>query len=368
MANLAGEFQRQGAKVTVLTALWNPRWPAEFTHRGARVVRLRQPPVRMWGTYRYMQALSDWLTQHASELDLVYVSMFKHDAYAALGALKPARVPVAIRGEGAGLSGDMHWQLDALGGRQIKRRTMSAAAFIAPSRAIEAEITAAGYPRGRIRFIANGVAPADVEDRAARRAAARDTLASHRELDLAPAERLVVYTGRLHEAKGLIDLVRAWPAVLEAEPWARLWIAGEGPLRERLAKEISEQGLSGVATLAGSFDAVDDLLAAADAFVLPSHEEGMSVALLEAMAAGLPVVASDIPGNRQLVDHDVHGLLVPAGDQDALAGAIVRALSDARCGTWSDAARSRVASDFSLERSAREHLTLFERLIAEARR
>ncbi len=79
--------------------------------------------------------------------------------------------------------------------------------------------------------------------------------------------------------------------------------------------------------LAGSFDPLDDVLQAADCFVLPSYEEGLSLALLEAMAAGLPVVASDIPGNRLAIEPNVEGLLVPLGNPAALAAALDRVMT-----------------------------------------
>ncbi|MBX7168647.1 MAG: glycosyltransferase family 4 protein [Pirellulales bacterium] len=373
MARLAGEFQHQGAQVTVLTARWNPRWPETIDHRGVRVVRLAQPGLRFWGTWRYMRKLDAWLSARRAQFDLVYVSMFKHDAYATLGAARRARFPVALRAEGAGLSGDMHWQLEARFGRRIKQRCATAGAFIAPSRAIQEELIAAGYRRSRIHLIPNGVAvSADGETtathRAQRRAQARRELAqSNHELAFVGEAPLALYTGRLHEAKGLMDLVRAWPGVRERVPGACLWLAGEGPLRTALAAEIIEQGLAGAVVLAGSFDAVDDLLTAADVFVLPSYEEGMSVALLEALAAGLPVVASDIPGNRDLVEHETHGLLVAPGDAAGWVQAIAATVHDAEAAARrAAAARARVAAEFSLSRAVRTHWELFERLIHEA--
>ena len=105
------------------------------------------------------------------------------------------------------------------------------------------------------------------------------------------------------------------------------------------------------------------VLAAADLFVLPSYSEGMSISLLEAMAAGLPVVATDIPGNRALVRHEQEGLLVPVRDATSLAAAIGRIFDSAAQGVQLGAAgRMRAAEEFSLENSARAHLELIESL------
>jgi glycosyltransferase involved in cell wall biosynthesis len=105
------------------------------------------------------------------------------------------------------------------------------------------------------------------------------------------------------------------------------------------------------------------LLCAADLFILPSHEEGMSMALLEAMAAGLPCVASDIPGNRRLIQHDEHGFLAPPSCPQALAAAILELLSHPqRCRRYAQSARQRVAQEFSVERCVQQHVALFEDL------
>lgn len=117
--------------------------------------------------------------------------------------------------------------------------------------------------------------------------------------------------------------------------------------------------------LPGSFDEVIDVLHAADVFVLPSYEEGMSLSLLEAMAAKLPAVASDIPGNRKLIVNGEHGLLVPPRTTTELAEAIMRLIDDATLAAKLAAqARRRVEQEFSLRAMAERHLEICEKLIA----
>jgi glycosyltransferase involved in cell wall biosynthesis len=156
---------------------------------------------------------------------------------------------------------------------------------------------------------------------------------------------LVLYAGRLHWTKGLDVLLRAFARVRSALPSARLEILGEGEERERLealaaslgaaspgagSRDAGSPGVVGV-TFRGSLpnrDAIREMGRTA-VFVLPTRTmEGHPKALLEAMATGAACVATDVPGNRDLIVDGESGLLVPPSDEEALAGALVRLLSD----------------------------------------
>ena len=365
MAGLGAELARRVGEVTLLTARWQPQWPAEINFRGLRVARLPNPPQRVWGTWQYMRAVRDWLAKNPERYQLIYVSMLKHDAYAVLKAAR-GRVPVVLRGEGAGPSGDCCWQEQARGGCWIRRQCRKAQAIVAPSQAIEEELLAAGYPRDRVQRIANGVAIPAAGD-PVHKAMARAVLeAANPRLHLAPGAPLAVYTGRLDHAKGLTNLVAAWEELASRRLQARLWLVGEGPYRSDLEAQIEARGLAGRVVLAGVFDNVDEILAAANVFVLPSQEEGMSLALLEAMAVGVPVVASDIPGNRNLITHGQEGWLVPVHAVNVLRSAIEQVWDQPeQARQRAAAARKLVAGRYSLAKMADEHLTLFERLLAE---
>jgi len=368
MANMACELRRQGWSVVLLTAQWQSHWPTEVVHREIPVVRLPNPAQRGWGTLRYMLALSRWLRTHGKTLDLVYVSMLKHDAYAALHALSGTPVPVVLRAEGAGETGDCAWQQTARFGSRIRRSCQGADALIAPSKVIRDELLAAGYPASHTHFIANGVTVGPARELECRWAARRALAEVNHDLGADASDPVAVYTGRLHPAKGLFELVKAWPAVLKRFPTARLWLVGEGPAREELFELILDLELRGRVVMPGCFDDVQDLLQAADLFVLPSHEEGMSLSLLEAMAAGLPIVATDIPGNKALVEHGVHGVLTPPRDPTRLALSMIDVLDRKEwAASLGQAARERVAKNYSLEASTATHVEYFEQWIAQKR-
>lgn len=369
MANLACEFMRQGRQIVVLTAQWEPHWPTECVHREVTVLRMPQPQVRGWGTIRYMHALSRWLRKHQHEWDAVLVSMLKHDAYTAVHSLQQSAVPVIIRAEGAGDTGDIAWQRTARFGSRIKQACLSADALIGPSPRIVEEMLAADYSAAKTHYIPNGVAvppPHDASDQLTARLAISDANPS---LEMVPDAPLVVYTGRLHERKGLQDLVHAWGKIAPRRPNGRLWMIGDGPQRDDLYDTIVDLSLHHQVFLPGAFDDVTELLSAADIFVLPSYEEGMSLSLLEAMSVGVPVIATDIPGNRLLITHEEHGLLVPTHDPAAIHQAIERLLTDkVLAARLAMQARQRVEREFSLAKMAERHLQVIDDALTERRR
>ena len=172
--------------------------------------------------------------------------------------------------------------------------------------------------------------------------------------------------GRLHEQKGHTFLLAAARMVLAEAPAAIFLIAGYGPLREKLEEQVEELGIGSNVRFLGYRKDVQNILAALDVFVLPSLWEGMSNAILEAMAAGKPVVATAVDGNVEQVLDGETGLLVPPADAEALGDAL---LSLAREPEKADAmgkrGRARVGREFPLSRMTGAYLDLYARLLEE---
>ena len=140
----------------------------------------------------------------------------------------------------------------------------------------------------------------------------------------------VLSVGRLDKFKGGDVLLRAWQSVTRSKPDAHLTMVGDGPERSNLEALARNLSIGDTVSFTGTSFDVAEQYGTAGLFVLPSIQEGMPNALLEAMAAGLPCVASDLPGTRGIVEDGTSGMLVPAGDPQALAGALIELLGDER--------------------------------------
>jgi sugar transferase (PEP-CTERM/EpsH1 system associated) len=187
-----------------------------------------------------------------------------------------------------------------------------------------------------------------------------DRSAARRALRL-PAHAVVVgAVGRLDAVKDHRGLLQAFSILRSDQPAAELVIVGDGPRRGDLERQIQELGLTGHVHLLGMRQDVAVLLRGFDAFVLPSLAEGISNTVLEAMATGLPVVATRVGGNPELVEHGVTGALVAPGSPLVLAAALRCYVEDAVLReAHGDAGRRRVLQHFTLERMAQAYRDLY---------
>ena len=181
------------------------------------------------------------------------------------------------------------------------------------------------------------------------------------------AEQVVVGTvGRLDPVKDQASLVKAFAALGPSRPAARLIIVGDGPCRVELTKLIGDLGLEGHAVLLGERQDVPELMAAMDVFVLPSIAEGMSNTVLEAMATGLPVVATKVGGNPELIEDGLTGRLVSPLDVSGLTDAIDGYLDDGHIrALHGKASRQRAVERFDLAVMARAYEKLYDSVLGE---
>ncbi|MCC6454119.1 MAG: glycosyltransferase [Caldilineaceae bacterium] len=217
-----------------------------------------------------------------------------------------------------------------------------------------------GVDANRVRAIANGVrrfSNVPIADRSALR----------QSLGLPENAYVVITVGRLTEQKAHTDLLAAIPQVLRQQPQALFVWLGDGPLKATLRDEINANGLSKQVLMLGTRKDVALFMQAADLLVMPSLFEGMPLVLLEAMTAGLPIVATRVGGNSEVIEDQVHGCLVPPANPPVLAHAIVDALAHPeQTERWRKAAQLRFESSFTVERMANAMDDLYRRLLRQA--
>lgn len=169
-----------------------------------------------------------------------------------------------------------------------------------------------------------------------------------RSLGIGPPHFLFGTIGRLHQQKGQMHLLAAFRSVSERHPHTRLLIVGEGELREALRQQVTMLGLDDAVILAGARKDIPELLSAMDVFVLSSLWEGQPISLLEAMAAGKPVVSTNVNGIGDILTDRKNALLVPAADIRELESAMNFLVADEvmRCGLGA-AARATISESYS---------------------
>ncbi|WP_281718524.1 glycosyltransferase [Pandoraea apista] len=235
--------------------------------------------------------------------------------------------------------------------------------------AVAAFVAQRAAPAARIASMPNGIDTTryrpDVQTRTQWRAAAQAAPSGASE-NLPVDGPIVFAAGRMVDAKDYPTLVDAFAHVRRELPEARLFIAGDGPLRDTIQASVDARGLTGAITLLGRRNDVAQWMCAADVYVMSSAWEGLPLVVGEAMASGLPVVSTDCGGVRELIGSGAGNALVPVGDAQALGGALLRQLrADASVRYATGVAnRERIVAHYSLDAVLTRWLETYARLAA----
>jgi sugar transferase (PEP-CTERM/EpsH1 system associated) len=218
-----------------------------------------------------------------------------------------------------------------------------------------------GVAKSKLRLICNGV---DVERFRPGETKIRETVLPSGFAD--QDSLLIGSVGRLEAVKDQLTLVRAFNELCLLRPddnRLRLVLIGDGSLRDKVEELVAKAGIQDRVWLAGNREDVPQLLSALDVFVLPSLAEGISNTILEAMACGLPVVATRVGGNGELVREGETGFLVPRADPQAMAAALLNYVDYAALrAAHGAAARTRVEGSFSIDRMVSRYLEVYDEL------
>lgn len=354
-------FQSRGHKVTVLFFYdrdnlhekWKQTYPFEITNLEAfdkkagglrSLLKLFSGLMKLWRVLKHGN--HDAIITFTHDSNLLGIPLAK------LAGIR-ARVGTHL-GEIRGMSG---WR-EGLHTFLINRGVIQT--LVASSARTRDNAVEAGVKPERITTIYNAITPFNVDH------IDRDSV--RQKLNLNRDEVFLVAVGRLVFEKGHVFLVEAMSMVAKENPRAVAGICGAGPLHDELQAQIERLNLQHKVRLLGQWDEIPELLAASDVFVLPSRWEGLPMALLEGMMAGLPVIATRVEGVDEVVQPGEHGLLVPLESPTELAQAILQLLrSPEDLQRMGRAARERVLSTYTTDRMCEAYLQVIEQGLSEGK-
>ena len=315
---------------------------------GARVLALPHPrdPTFAGVIVRFLQ-------EHPAEVFHIHVGTGREDFDGARAARR-AGVPAVVQTQ------HLPWLLaDPRKATAFFRAVQEVDHLVAVSEAQRATYERIGVPAARLTTVPNGISsPGPGPGRRAAREG----------LGLSPDRLMVMTIGRLTVMKGQRYLIDAVPRLVERFPGLVVLIAGQGHLQAQLTEQVAALGLQDCVRLLGHRTDARLLLDAADVFVLPSRHEGMPLAALEAMEAGLPVVATRVIGSEEVVADGQTGLLVPPQDPAALGRALTMLLADVELRErYGEAGRQRYREHFTSHRMAEQTTAVYEQVLRRAR-
>jgi len=347
---LARTLARLGVPVSVATIQVPGLKPTEEC-QGVRIHRLPTLP----GGYRtrlypWLFSLEAFLLWHWRDYDVLHIHQALYPAAVSVAVAKLCGQKTVVKVAGSGASGNMMTLRTRWLGWLARALIARADCWISLSDEMTAELLENRFDPHRIAVMSNGVEVGHFRD-----ASPKAGL---------PSGRLVVAVGRLSHEKGFDVLVQAWPGVVSRAPDARLLILGDGPERGALEAMAQQLNIAEVVTFVGDRLDVPNYLAAAATYVLPSRHEGMSNALLEAMASGRACLASDIPPNAKVIQPGVNGLLFKTQSPGDLADKLVLMLKDEALRKQLGArALQTVLERFSIEAVAQRYIELYRAMV-----
>ena len=359
---LAQKLAEKDIAVELVTGWWFWKTPQSETIDGIAVYRNHTlwnffgiRGLRKLGGYLYILTLLRHLYRRRKTYDLIHVHGLNYHTFTAVLAGRWFGRKTLTKLVNSGMASDIkkmhHNKLLPLT-RYMLPTALRCDCFVALNSTIVQELDAANVPRQNIIALPNGVKT--------------DHITAKPDYTLHDPIR-IIYVGRLHEQKGVDVLLRAFQELVRKYSTHRfcLQLLGTGPLKNQLHDLATVLGIASQVEFRGQTNQVLEHLQQADIFVLPSRAEGISNALLEAMASGLPVVVSDVPGNTDVIEHIENGLLFNLDDPDSLTDNLILLLKQPGLRERLGAnARRTVEDNFDLNYIADRYVSLYQQLLA----
>lgn len=280
-------------QLVVVTPRWHRSWPTRIQVEEIPVVRLDPPPISALREKRYVRSLAKFFADSGSEFDAVVCGQSDWDALQAVQSMASQNIPVFVRFEPNDLAMDGlqfdRWNFRTSPALQACRK---ASVVIVTSQAAHQQIVACGIPAEKVvRYPIWRTPPIDRSQSA--QVAARNALKDvNYELMTDSRTRVLLVPGALTAAWGIEYLIDSiWP-LLDGNPSLKLWLLGDGPLRDRIYRQLKYHGVHRSTVMPGIFSSLEPVLQAADACLFPKVGCGMSWLLPTCMASGIPVLAA----------------------------------------------------------------------------
>jgi glycosyltransferase involved in cell wall biosynthesis len=343
----------KGVSVTVVT-IRVKGYPEIDTLDGVPIYRLWTLRGEVAGyrsrIYPWLLSLGVFLIVHRHDYNVIHIHQASYPAAICIVLGKLLGKRTLIRITGSGETGNIaflkKWWILGSVVRLIIRHTDC---FISLTEDITNELLADGIPLEKIVHIHNGV-DARFFSPSSSHTGDRD-------------RKIVLGVGRLTEEKGFDILIRAWAKVIQDQSSARLIIVGDGPELSSLKSLVQQLGIAANVSFEGNRENIYEHLSNVDIFILPSRNEGMSNALLEAMSMERTCIASDIPANRAVLTPEVDGLLFKKNDADELALRILQVFKQPELAKQLGRnARQKILAQFSIDEVSKMYMKLYSQL------
>ena len=346
VCNLLEAYKARGIEQSVLVFEPGGELTAKVNTLGVRLIELTKNPgidlrliVNMYRQFRRIKP------------SVVHAHNFLAAFYSGLAA-RPQGIPMVLTRHGTGIDYAARFRSGWLAARTSSR-------IVGVSEKVASQVVREHkVPSSKISVVQNGVNPESFKPDALRRKHKRATLG------IAEGETAFITIGRLVEEKDYPVLLKAAASLNRQGYNLRVLFAGDGPERNRLKSISSELGLAGRAVFLGTRHDIPGLLNAADVFCLSSYTEGSPMSIIEAMASGLPVVATSCGGVAELVNDGQTGYLIPVKDHQALATAMARLVNDSSLVSNLGAnARKIQMKNFSISAMADAYLAIYRQVL-----